>query len=68
MIRRRTRIVWGLTGAALLMGSALSLAAWLGPERYLTRPLLREFGALVDIAAVLLWMLIFAVSAGSRSE
>ena len=61
MTRRPVRILWALIGACLLLGSILSLAIWLQPELATRFGHLREFAALVDIAAVLFWFLVFAV-------
>lgn len=61
MTRRPVRILWALIGACLLMGAILSLAVWLQPELATRFGHLREFSALVDIAAVLFWFLVFAV-------
>lgn len=72
MTSRRTRILWGLTGAFLFLGLGVSLILWLGPPEFIAKPALRELGALFDVMAVLFWMLVLAVSAtygpGSGSD
>jgi hypothetical protein len=60
MIRRRTRVLWALTGAFLLLGATVSVLIWLRPNTVSAH--LRELGAIFDVIALLLWMLVFAVS------
>ena len=55
-------MLWALTGAFLIFGAGISLLLWLGPPQVLAHPHIRELGAIADVIAVLLWMLVFAVS------
>jgi hypothetical protein len=59
MTRRPVRILGFLLGACLLIGAVTSLLLWLHPDTGSWRQYLRELGGLVDVFAVLLWMLIF---------
>lgn len=61
MRRRPVRILWALIGGCLVVGALTSIALWLHPELAARFGHLREFSAVVDLAAVLFWFLVFAV-------
>jgi hypothetical protein len=50
-----------LTGLMLIGGLSISLMTWLGPPSILAQPHVRELGAVFDVLALLLWMLVFAI-------
>lgn len=60
MTRRKTRILWGLIGFCLLVGAVLSVGMLFGPPEWARARDLRRLEALVDVMALLFWMLIFA--------
>jgi hypothetical protein len=71
MTRRSTRLVWGLLGICLAVGAVASLVIWLGPPDKANRALISELGAIADIAALLFWLLVFAIywtGRGSKDE
>ena len=67
MTRRPVRILGALLGICLLFGAVLSLTLWLRPDTGSWRQHLRELGGLVDVLALLIWMLIFIVYRNRRS-
>ena len=60
MTRKPVKILWGLIGICLLLGAVVSLLVWLGPKGPAWTGHLKEFSTLVDLLALVLWMLIFA--------
>jgi len=60
MTRRTTRVLWGLVGVCLIAGAAVSLAVLVGPPEWARSRELRQLEVLLDIAAILFWMLVFA--------
>lgn len=61
MARQKTRILWGLLGICLLVGSVSSLVIWLGPQNQAARAVVRQLAAVSDILAIVFWLLVFAV-------
>ncbi len=61
MTRRPVRILWALIGACLVVGALVSVAVWLQPDLAVRFGHLKDFSALLDIAAVMFWFLVFAV-------
>lgn len=61
MTRRPVRILWALIGACLVVGAVVSITFWLQPDLASRFGQLKEFSALLDIAAVMFWFLVFAV-------
>jgi hypothetical protein len=60
MTRRNTRILWGLIGICLFASAAVSFAVLVGPPEWARSIDLRRLEVLIDIMALLFWMLIFA--------
>jgi hypothetical protein len=61
MTRRAVRIAWVATGVCLAIGMLASLFMWLGPPDRPWQQVLRELSSLVDVAAFLFWLAIFAI-------
>lgn len=61
MTRRAVRIAWGLVGLCLLVGTVASLAIYVGPPDQPWGRALQELSTLVDVAALLFWIAIFAI-------
>ncbi len=59
MTRRNTRILWGLIGFCLFMSVVISVATLFGPPEWLRGHDVRKLEVLIDIMAILFWMLIF---------
>ncbi len=59
MTRRNTRILWGLIGACLFASVILTLAVLIGPPDWIRAHDVRRLEVLIDIMALLFWMLIF---------
>jgi hypothetical protein len=59
--RPTTRILWGMIGACLLLSIAISLSHILGLPRWAPALDLRRLEILIDVVAVLFWMLIFGI-------
>ncbi|MEQ1612793.1 MAG: hypothetical protein ABL904_08565 [Hyphomicrobiaceae bacterium] len=59
MTRRNTRILWGLIGACLFASVVLTLAVLVGPPDWIRAQDVRRLEVLIDIMALLFWMLIF---------
>lgn len=60
MTRRNTRILWGLIGICLFASAVISVAAVFGPPDWLRAKDVRRLEVLIDLMALLFWMLIFA--------
>ncbi len=60
MTRRTTRVLWGLIGICLFAGVAVSLAVLVGPPDWVRSKELRQLEVLLDLTAILFWMLVFA--------
>jgi hypothetical protein len=60
MTRRTTRVLWGLLGICLFASAALSLTAIFGAPRWLASIDVRRLEILLDLMALLFWMLVFA--------
>ena len=60
MTRRNTRILWGLIGACLFASVILTLALLIGPTDWIRAQDVRRLEVLIDVMALLFWMLIFA--------
>ena len=61
MTRRAVRIAWGLVGLCLLVGTVASLMIYVGPPDQPWHRALQELSTLVDVAALLFWIAIFAI-------
>jgi hypothetical protein len=61
MSRPTTRILWGLIGACLLISAAISLSHVYGLPKWAPAMDLRRLEILIDIVAVLFWMLVFGI-------
>jgi hypothetical protein len=61
MTRRAVRIAWVGVGLCLLVGVLSSLVIWLGPPDQPWQRAMRELSTLVDVAALLFWIAIFAI-------
>ena len=59
MTRRTTRMLWGLTGVCLFVSVVISIAALFGPPEWLRAKDVRRLEVLIDVMALLFWMLIF---------
>jgi hypothetical protein len=68
MTRRSTRIVWGFLGICLVAGLGLSLAMIYGPPEWARSRRLHDLGAIVDIVALLFWMLVFGIYWASKDD
>lgn len=60
MTRRTTRILWGLIGICLFASIAMSAALLLGPPDWVMSKEVRQLEVLLDVMALLFWMLVFA--------
>lgn len=58
---RTRRILWGLVGACLAVGVITSLLLLLGPPDRPWQAMVRELGVLVDVLALVFWLLIFTI-------
>ena len=61
MTRRTIRIAWGLIGLCLLIGTIASVVVYVGPPDQPWHRALQELSTLVDVAALLFWIAIFAI-------
>ena len=61
MTRRTTRILWGLIGICLISSAVISVGAVYGPPTWMRGMELRRLEVLIDIVALLFWMLIFGI-------
>lgn len=61
MTRRTVRIAWALIGLCLLVGLVASIVAYVGPPDQPWHRALQELSTLVDVAALLFWIAIFAI-------
>ncbi len=61
MTRRAVRIAWVSVGLCLAVGVATSIIAMLGPPDQPWQSGVREISTLVDVAALLFWIAIFAI-------
>jgi hypothetical protein len=61
MTRRAVRIAWGLVGICLVLGIVASLLTLVGPPDQPWHKGLREISTLLDVAALLFWIAIFAI-------
>ena len=68
MTRRTVRIAWVATGVCLAIGAAASVIMWLGPPDRPWQQALRELSSLVDVAALLFWLVIFGIYWSRRSR
>lgn len=59
-MRRLSRMLWVLLGICLMVGAATSLIILLSPADRATKAAIRELSAVVDMLALLFWMLVFA--------
>ena len=59
MTRRNTRILWGLIGFCLFASAVISIATVFGPPDWIRAKDVRRLEVLIDIMALLFWMLIF---------
>ena len=60
MTRHITRVLWGLIGLCLFAGAAVSVAMFIGPPEWARSMDLRRLEVLLDVMALLFWMLVFA--------
>jgi hypothetical protein len=60
MTRRTTRVLWSLIGICLFASIAMSLTMLFGLPDWARSKELRQLEVLIDIMALLFWMLIFA--------
>jgi hypothetical protein len=68
MTRRAVRIAWVATGVCLAVGVLASLFMWLGPPDQPWQRAMQELSTLVDVAALLFWIAIFAIYWNRRSR
>jgi hypothetical protein len=61
MTRRAVRIAWVLVGICLVAGVIVSLLTLVGPPDQPWHKGLREISTLLDVAALLFWIAIFAI-------
>ena len=61
MTRRAVRIAWVGVGLCLLVGIVASLLTFVGPPDQPWKRSLRELSTLMDVAALLFWIAIFAI-------
>lgn len=59
MTRRNTRILWGLIGVCLFTSVMLTVAVLIGPPDWLRAQDVRRLEVLIDVSALLFWLLIF---------
>ena len=67
-MRRATRLLWVVLGVCLLVGAATSLIIVLTPADRATKVAIRELSAVVDMLALVVWMLVFAAYWTRRSR
>ena len=68
MTRRAIRIAWAGVGLCLFAGVAASLLIWLGPPDQPWQKGLRELSTLLDVAALLFWIAVFAIYWARKSR
>jgi hypothetical protein len=61
MTRRTTRILWGLIGICLISSAAISIGGFYGLPGWMRGMDLRRLEILIDVMALLFWMLIFGI-------
>ena len=61
MTRRAIRIAWIGVGLCLAIGVVVSVAALMGPPDQPWNRSLRELSTLLDVAALLFWIAVFAI-------
>jgi len=61
MSRRAVRMAWVGVGACLLVGAVASVVMLVGPPDQPWHRAIRELSTLVDVAALLFWIAIFAI-------
>jgi hypothetical protein len=61
MTRRAVRIAWVGVGICLIVGVIASVISLVGPPDQPWHSALRELSTLVDVAALLFWIAIFAI-------
>lgn len=61
MTRRAIRIAWVGVGLCLLVGIVASVLTFVGPPDQPWHRGLRELSTLMDVAALLFWIAIFAI-------
>jgi hypothetical protein len=61
MTRRAVRIAWVSVGICLALGIIASVVTWIGPPDQPWHKGLREISTLLDVAALLFWIAIFAI-------
>ena len=61
MTRRAVRIAWVSVGICLLLGIVATVVTWIGPPDQPWHKGMREISTLLDVAALLFWIAIFAI-------
>ncbi|HEX2840339.1 hypothetical protein [Hyphomicrobium sp.] len=61
MTRRAVRIAWVGVGLCLLIGAIASFLTLVGPPDQPWKKSLRELSTLMDVAALLFWIAVFAI-------
>lgn len=61
MTRRAIRLAWIGVGLCLVIGIVVSVVALMGPPDQPWNRSLRELSTLLDVAALLFWIAIFAI-------
>lgn len=61
MTRRAVRIAWVSVGICLVLGIAASVLTYFGPPDQPWHRGMREISTLLDVAALLFWIAIFAI-------
>jgi hypothetical protein len=59
--RRAVRIAWVSVGICLALAVIAGLLAWIGPPDQPWQKAMREISTLLDVAALLFWLAIFAI-------
>ncbi len=68
MTRRTTRVLWGLIGICLVAGAAVSIALFVGPPDWARSMDLRRLEVLLDMMALLFWLLVFAFYWANKND
>jgi hypothetical protein len=61
MSRPTVRILWGMIGICLFVSAAISLTHVFGLPKWAPAMDLRRLEVLIDVLAVMFWMLVFAI-------